>query len=61
MERMLQETGKQLTGIAGEVEAADRKIARCAADIVDVLDRCHLITSPFFIKSSSLHPQAGKQ
>ena len=39
VEQMLQETNKQLTGIAGEVEVADRKIARCAADIGDVLER----------------------
>merc|ERR550532_868125 len=39
VEQMLQETNKQLTAIAGDVEAADRKISRCAADIGDVLER----------------------
>jgi len=39
VERMLQETNRQLTGIASEVESADRKITRCSADIVDILDR----------------------
>ena len=53
VEKMLQETGKQLTSIAGEVEAADRKIGRCAADIVDVLDRWHLTPSPLSSSTSS--------
>merc|ERR1711962_13016 len=39
VERMLQETNKQLAGITGEVESTDRKIKRCSADILDIINR----------------------
>jgi hypothetical protein len=39
VEQMLQETNKQLAGVAGEVQAADRKLTRCAADITEVAAR----------------------
>ena len=39
VEQMLQDTKKQLTGLVGDVEAADRKVSRCADDIGDILER----------------------